>query len=128
MISEGSCDGVVYAFVFVTLIRGVVRIADEKAIHSFDYAEVGELELVIEEASGEGYCFACGFLDDKHLGGSDLEAGVLVVCVRRVGVLLLGFVPVLGRDGEAGDAGPLVGDLVHLAHLNLADRESKVEV
>jgi len=90
MISEGSCDGVVYAFVFI-LIGGVVRIADEKAVDTFDYAEVGELELVIEEASGEGYCFACWFFDGKHLGGSDFEAGVLVVYVRRLRVLdLLG--------------------------------------
>jgi len=82
MISEGSCDGV---------IGGVVRIADEKAVDTFDYAEECELELVIEGAAGEGYCFACWFFDGKHLGGSDFEAGVLVVYVRRLRVLdLLG--------------------------------------
>jgi hypothetical protein len=128
VIAEFFGDGVEDRPEVVTPVQGVVRIADEKAVHPVHDTQAGEDQLFVESAAGEGDCLAGGFLDGKHLGGSDLEAGVFVVCVRRVGVLLLGFVPVLGRDGELGDAGPLVGDLVHLAHLNLADRESMVVV
>ena len=84
MFSEFPGDGVVDATVVVSLVGGVVRIADEKAVHPVDDTEAGELELLVEKDAGEGYCFAGGFTQREHLGGSDLEAGVFVVCIRRV--------------------------------------------